>query len=224
MVKLSTKPTAASAFRHIALFALGFGMTVGLASAQNTAPAPAAETTNQAEADAPNPWWKICNEDRRSKKTVCIVKQDILTDAGQFLASVQLHQAKGEARKRFIAAVAPGMQIQPGLQVKVDENEGQLLKYGICLEDACIAELAIKDDFVKSMKEGAKLTLTAVNQQGKQRPYSFSLTGFVNAFEGEGLSPEDAQKHQQRLLEQAAKRAGNLRQKLLDAQRKATGN
>jgi len=222
MVKLSTRPIAASAFRHIALFALGFGMSVGFASAQSTAPT--AEKTEQAKADAPNPWWKICNEDKRSKKTVCIVKQDILTDAGQFLASVQLHQAKGEARKRFIAAVAPGMQIQPGLQVKVDENEGQLLKYGICLEDACIAELAIKDDFVKSMKEGAKLTLTAVNQQGKQRPYSFSLTGFVSAFDGEGLSPEGAREHQQKLLEQAAKRAGNLRQKLLDAQRKAAGN
>lgn len=202
----------------VAALALSFGLTASIASAQTSEP------TNVVEDPAPNPWWKICNEDKRAKKTVCIVKQDILTEAGQFLASIQVHESEGEARKRLIAAVAPGMQIQPGLQVKVDEQEGQLLKYGICLEDACIAELAIKGDFVTTMKGGGKLTLTAVNQQGKQRPFSFSLNGFVDAYDGAGLNEKEAQKHQQALRKQAEGRATSLRQKLIDAQRKATGN
>ncbi len=225
MAIFPTIAKAASICARLAVLAISFGLTAGIALAQTAAPAPApAAAPAESVESAPNPWWKICNVDERSKREVCIIKQDVLTDAGQFLASIQVHTSTGEARKRLIAAVAPGMQIQPGLQVKIDEKEGQLLKYGICLEDACIAELAVDDDFVEHMKSGKDLVLTAINQQGKQRPYLFPLEGFVSAYDGAGMDQQAAAQHQQALRAQVEKRANDLRQKLIDAQRKATGN
>jgi len=221
MAKFPKTANAASICVKIAALTLSLGLMAGAASAQTSEPVNVVEDQ---KAVSPNPWWKICSTDQKSNKEVCVVKQDILTEAGLFLASVQLHVATGEARKRLIAAVAPGMQIQPGLQIKVDENEGQLLKYGICLEDACIAELAIKQDFVTLMKGGETLILTAVNQQGKQRPYEFPLAGFVAAYDGKGFTENEAKEHQRLLQQQAAKRAGNLRQMLIDKQREETGN
>jgi len=192
---------------------LSVGLTVGGALAQDTT-----------ATESPITWFKICNEDPRVKKNVCVVKQDLLSESGQFLASMQMHVAEGEARKRLIAAVPPGMLIQPGLHLKIDDKDVLYMKYGICLEDVCIAELAVNDDFVTVLKQGSEMNLTAFNQQGKERPYSFTLAGFVEAFDGPGLDEQQAAKLQEDLRKQIETRTDGLRQKLIDAQRKATGN
>ena len=63
-----------------------------VAHAQNApaaAPAAPAAAPAAAAAAAPadNPWNKICGEDQRSKKQVCLTVRELRTDNGQFLAS-----------------------------------------------------------------------------------------------------------------------------------------
>lgn len=213
------------------LVALGFGLAAGGTFAQDTTQQQQPQQEQQQpQAEAPpaapqgeqaDAWLKVCSTDPKEKKDVCIIKQDLLTNTGQFLASLQLREVQGEERKRLIAAVPPGMLIQPGLQVQIDKNKPQNLKYGICFPNACFAELAITDDFIASMKKGGQLMLTTLNQQGKPRPFPFTLIGFTAVYDGPGLDPKELSARQKDLQEKLQERAEEQRQKLIEAQRKA---
>ena len=214
MAKFATTGKMASLCARGALLALSLGLAADGAWAQ-TKPAPTANAPQDA-------WLKVCSLDSQVKKNVCIVKQDLLTNTGQFLASLQLREVEGDPNKRLIAAVPSGMLIQPGLQVQIDKNKAQKFKYGICFPNACFAELAIDDAFIAAMKKGGQLTLTTLSQQGKPRPFPFTLIGFTAIYDGEGLDPKELQSQQQNLRSELEKRAEEQRKKLLDAQKKAS--
>lgn len=214
----TTRKVASFCIRGLVV-ALSLGLAASGVSAQGATET--AETTEAAEPGDTDAWLKVCSTDPQVKKEVCIVKQDLLTNTGQFLASMQLREVEGEARKRLIVAVPPGMLIQPGLQVQIDKEEPQTLKYGICFPNACFAELAIDDSYIAKMKKGGQLMLTTLNQQGKPRPFPFTLIGFTAVHEGPGLDPKVLTERQQDLQEKLQKRAEEQRQKLIDAQRKA---
>lgn len=212
MVKFATAGKMASLCAASAWLALGLVMAADGALAQNTTAAPPKA--------AQEAWLKVCSLDSQVKKNVCIVKQDLLTNTGQFLASLQLREVEGDPKKRLIAAVPSGMLIQPGLQVQIDKNKAKKFKYGICFPNACFAELAIDNAFIAAMKKGGQLTLTTLSQQGKPRPFPFTLIGFTAVYDGEGLDPKQLQNQQQNLRSELEKRAEEQRQKLLDAQKK----
>jgi len=213
MAKFATIRKVASLCAQSALLAMGLGLAADGAWAQETA-APA----NEGE---PPAWLKVCSVDAQVSKNVCIVKQDLLTNTGQFLASLQLREVEGDTDRRLIAAVPPGMLIQPGLQVQVDKNKHRKLKYGICFPNACFAELPIDDEFIAELKKGGQLTLTTLSQQGKPRPFPFTLIGFTAVYDGPGLDPKQLQSQQQNLRSELEKRAEEQRKKLIDAQKKA---
>ena len=129
------------------------------------AAAPPAAATGRGRTD--QPWVKLCNTDPASKKELCLIIQELRAETGQFIASATIRQITGDAKISFIAAVPPGMLLQPGLRVQVDEGKQFAVKYGICFPNACYAELEVDDDFIASMKSGNKLIITTLNQQGK---------------------------------------------------------
>lgn len=192
--------------------ALGPGLTVQPALAQG------------AEAEDENPWWKVCGRNQQIKKDVCVIRHELLTDAGQFLASLELLEVAGEARKSIRASVPPGLLIQPGMKLKIDDTPEQSILFGICFENVCVAELAVKEEFVTAMKSGQTLNLIAFNQQGVERPFEFALAGFSDVYDGEALNQDQVQAKQRALQQKARTRSNTLRQKLLDAQRESQQN
>lgn len=216
MAKFATAGKIASLCAGSALLALSLGLAADEAWAQSTA-APAAGAKQEA-------WLKVCSLDSQVKKNVCIVKQDLLTNTGQFLASLQLREVEGDPKKRLIAAVPSGMLLQPGLQVQIDKSKAKKFKYGICFPNACFAELAIDKAFIDAMKKGGQLTLTTLSQQGKPRPFPFTLIGFTAVYDGEGLDPKQLQSQQQNLRSELEKRAEEQRKKLIEAQKKKSGS
>jgi len=216
MAKFATAGKIASLCATSALLALSLGLAADGAWAQNTT-APAAGAKQDA-------WLKVCSVDSQVNKNVCIVKQDLLTNTGQFLASLQLREVEGDPKKRLIAAVPSGMLLQPGLQVQIDKNKAKKFKYGICFPNACFAELAIDNAFITAMKKGGQLTLTTLSQQGKPRPFPFTLIGFTAVYDGEGLDPKQLQSQQQNLRSELEKRAEEQRKKLIEAQKKKSEN
>lgn len=186
------------------------------AQAQNAA-APGASS------DTPDsPWVKVCNTDPKANKKICLITQELRTNTGQFLASVAIREIDGESRRTLLMAVPPGMLIQPGLRVQVDDGKRAEAKYGICFPNACYAELVIDDAFVDTMKKGGDMIITTLNQQAKPVPLKLTLSGFTKVYEGAPMDVAQVQQKQKQLQSELQKRADEARQKLIEKQHQAS--
>lgn len=204
----------------------------GLAQAETpsstTAPSTAEGNSQKGAAGGASPqesWIKVCNtpkdQEQQEGKQICLVTQELRSDVGQFLASVAIREVAGESRKTLLVAVPPGMLIQPGLRVQIDESEPQQAKYGICFPNACYAELVIEQGFIDSLKKGGKLVVTTLNQQAKALSFNMSLIGFTKVYDGPALDPQEVEQRQKALQSQLQKRAEEARKKLIEEQEKA---
>lgn len=207
-----------------ALMALASGTAFAQDATPKAPPAPKAQQDGQgAAANVPESnWVKFCNTDPNSKKQVCLVTQELRTDNGQLMASVAIRDIKGEARRLFMIAVPPGMLIQPGLRVQIDNGKQDQAKYSICFPNACYAELVASDQMVSALKKGNQLMLITLNQQGKPVPFPMSLKNFGKVYDGPAIDPAELQRQQQQLQSELEKKAEAARQKLIDEQKKAT--
>jgi len=171
--------------------------------------------------DVDDAWLKICNTDPQAKKQVCLITQELRTDAGQFLTSVAIRETPGEARKTLIASVPVGMLIQPGVQLQIDGGQPSEAKYSICFPNACYAELPIDAGFISRMKAGGKLQITTINQQAKQVRFDMTLIGFTASYDGDGIDPQALQQKQATLQQELNKKAQEARDRLVAEQRRA---
>jgi invasion protein IalB len=192
----------------------------GIAGAQEAeAPAEAAP----APPEGPPSWAKLCNPDPATGKQLCLTIQEIRADTGQFIASATVRTIEGDAKKSLITAVPPGMLLQPGLRIQIDDGEQQEMKYGICFPNACYGELEINDDFITKLKAGGRLTLTTLNQQAKPVNFPMTLAGFTKAYDGAGLDTAALQQRENELQDALTRRAESARQKLIEQQQKEGG-
>lgn len=159
-------------------------------------------------------WVKVCNTDEKAKKEVCLTSKDVRTDTGQNVASIAIRQITGEPKRFFLAAVPPGLLIQPGVRVAVDQNQPANGKYSICFPNACYAEVEINDAFFKNMQKGKDLVVQAMNQQAKTINFPVSLNGFSKAYEGPALDPKMVAEQSKELNDGLAKKAQEVRDKL----------
>ncbi len=199
--------------RSLAVAAFAIGIPLGANAQEGEAAAPTPEA----------PWAKLCNADPATGKELCLTIQEIRADTGQFIASATIRTIAGEAKKSLITAVPPGMLLQPGLRVQIDDQPPTDIKYGICFPNACYAELEVNDDFVTKLKAGGKLTITTLNQQAKPVNFPMTLAGFTKAFDGKGLDQAAQQARESELADALARRAENARQKLIEQQQKESG-
>ncbi|MEO1102969.1 MAG: invasion associated locus B family protein [Pseudomonadota bacterium] len=196
------------------LASLGSALALGLIVAGGVSPT-VAQNPNE------DPWVKICNTDPNAQKQICLITQELRTDAGQFLASVAIRETPGEARKTMIASIPVGMLIQPGVQLQIDGSEPNIARYSICFPNACYAELAIDAGYIDRLKAGGKLQMTTINQQGKQVRFDLTLIGFTATYDGEGMNPQQLAEVQQTLQEELERKAREARDRLVAEQRRA---
>jgi invasion protein IalB len=204
-------------------FALGRHMSVFAAAALMLPLAVAAQEVAVESTVAPSgdtPWLKICNSDPSSNKELCLVTQELRAETGQFIASATVRQITGEPKISFIAAVPPGMLIQPGLRAQIDKGKQHELKYGICFPNACYAELEINADFITELKGGGQVTITTLNQTGKAVAFPMSLVGFTKVYDGPGMDAQAATAKQDELNKALQERAKAAREKLIEQQQK----
>jgi invasion protein IalB len=202
---------------------------LAVATVAIVAPLGASAQEAEAPAAAPpaggpeSPWAKLCNTDPATGKELCLTIQEIRADTGQFIASATIRTIAGDAKKSLITAVPPGMLLQPGLRIQIDDQPQVEVKYGICFPNACYGELEVDDAFVTKLKAGGKLTLTTLNQQAKPVNFPMTLAGFTKAFDGKGMDQAAQQARESELADALAHRAENARQKLIEQQQKESG-
>lgn len=166
-------------------------------------------------------WVKICNEDPKSKKKLCMVAQELRAETGQFLASVALRELEGQKRKSLVIAITPGMLLKPGLSIQIDKGKQSKGGYGICFPNACYSEIVVNENYVAQMKKGAKLSLTTLNQQAQPVRFDLTLSGFTAAYDGDPIDPNKTANDQKKLQDKLKKRAEEQRLKLLEQKKKA---
>lgn len=205
---------------RVAAAVLSLGLLSTAVSAQDApaAPAPAAETAPEPA----NAWVKLCGNDKAANKEICFIQRELRTDSGQFLASAGVREVKGEARKILLLQTPTAMLIQPGMRVQVDKGKQEAAKYTICFPNACFAELPITDEFIASMKRGGEIVLTTLNQQAKGVNFKLSLKGFTSAYDGPAIDSAALQRQQEELQAEVQRRAKEVEQKLIEAQKKAS--
>jgi invasion protein IalB len=186
-------------------------------AAQPAAPAaPTPADEGQSVTVVPTPWTKICNRDPESKKEICLVTQELRAETGQFLASVAVREIENDPKKAFIIAVPPGMLIQPGLRVLVDQQQPPVnARFAICFPNACYADVEINADFVNRMKRGQALTLQTINQGGRTVNFTMALRDFGKSYDGAPIDPRVVEEQQRKLQAELEERARKARESLL---------
>ena len=191
----------------VAAFAVGLPMA---AAAQDAPEAPAVPTAE---------WAKICNKNpNNEQQKLCLTMQEVKAETGQFIASAAVREMTGVDKRSFVVAVPPGMMIQPGLTVKVDDGSDTKIPFGICLPNACYGELEVKPDFVDSLKKGGQLVITVMNAQAKPVSFPITLAGFTKAYDSEGLDPAAMAKRQEDLNKALQQRIAEERKRLKEQQ------
>lgn len=171
---------------------------------------------------AADQWVKVCRTDEKQKKEICKTAYDLRTSGGQFLASIAVVEANGEARK-FVDLIMPtGLLLQPGVKVQIDQNKAEEGKYGMCASDGCVAQLVTSDALVSQMKKGTNLTVTAQGQSANPIEFVFPLASFKAANEGAAMDEAALKKRDEAIAAENAQKQKSIEDQLREQQRKAT--
>lgn len=188
------------------------------AAAAPAAQAPAAPANSGPNVASIQPEWvKLCGPDPATKKDICQTSRDLRAETGQTLASVAVREEKG-GKRMLIMAIPPGMQIQPGIRIVIDEGKPVAGRYSVCFPNVCLVEAEVTDALIASMKKGQKLNLQALNVQARGVVFPVGLDGFGKSYDGDPIDPKKFQDEQTSLNEQLKKRAEEARKQLDAAQ------
>ena len=186
--------------------------TTDQAASPDDAAAPAAAPAQNTIPDTSGPqpdWVKICQKDEKAKIEVCQTSRDLRAATGQTLASVAFREQKSEkgVRRGMVMAIPPGMQIQPGVRVLIDQQSTLMGKYTVCMPSACIVEAEVSDAVMGNLRKGTTLNLQVVNPANKGVLFQIALKGLAGALDNAPLDPKAVQDEQKLLNEQLRKRA-----------------
>ena len=191
----------------------------GVAMAQDQKPAAGDKAAENATTMEGKTWVKVCGEDPKKKKKVCVIAQEIRAETGQFLASVAIREIEGD-KKKVLAVFTPTiMLLQPGLRVQIDKNKQIAGKYAICFPDRCYAEIPISNDVIGQLKRGKEITITTLNQQARGVNFKLTLNGFTAAYDGPAMDTKQLEAEQKKLQSELQKRAEQARKRLQEKQK-----
>jgi invasion protein IalB len=176
----------------------------------------------QSPAVATDSWIKVCRSDEKQKKELCKTAYDLRTSGGQFLASIAVVEATGEARKIVEMIMPTGLLLQPGLKVQIDQGKSEDAKFGMCAPDGCVAQMVSNEAFVGAMKKGAQLSITAYGQASNPVTFTFSLASFKSANEGKALDEAALKKREEAIAAEIQQKQKSIEDQLRDEQRKAS--
>jgi invasion protein IalB len=178
------------------------------------AAAPAAAAPAQPDAVPQPEWEKVCGTVNEAQE--CHISRRRLAATGQPLAQVMLIERP--EKKLIQIAVPPIALIQPGVQIKIDDQEAVGVKYVVCTPSECLALGEINDEFIGKLKRGGTMIVSMLNPQGKAITFDISLAGFTASYDGPGIDPAEAQARQQKLEDELKRKADEARQQLLELQ------
>lgn len=161
-------------------------------------PAPAAQTEEIPPPPAPPGWIKQClkTPDESGAEDICQTARDLRDEFGQVAASIAYRDNRTAKKRTLALAVPPGLQIQPGIRIFIDEQNAANAQFTICYPQSCVVETAATEALLGNMKKGKILTIQAITVQGRGATFPIGLDGFAKSLDGEPMPNEDLQKLQ----------------------------
>lgn len=204
--------------KSVMSLALGTAIAISGASAQ--------EKTEEEAAKKPanNPWIKICEVNKQTKKEVCALSISVLSPENKPIAQVRVIEQKGAAQKLLSIIMPPGLLIQPGMRIQIDKSNIGTAKFQVCTPQACIAEASLGGKFIGSLKRGSDMNIVGIDQARKQAGFKVTLSGFTAAYDGEAVDPKTLQQQSETLQQKLQRKADEARQRLLEEKKKESGS
>jgi invasion protein IalB len=209
--------------------AAGLTLAPAMAHAQDAA-APAAPS-DAAALEELQQWTKVCNPDPTTNQQGCAVYYRLFANATTVIAQVSLSFLLDDPDTIVLSVWIPtaaGIFVDQGLGIKVDTSQPTVVPYRLCDPQICIAEDNVAPAFVNALKAGGQLFIdVAVPNQdtGTQVvELPISLIGFTAAYDGPGLTPDEAQAAQDTLNQALQDRAEAARQALIEQQNQLNAN
>lgn len=181
---------------------------------QNTGPA---LTVSPLTGQPLNEWVKVCEKDAETQRDVCVTTFELRDQRGGFLATVGARRfVEGDPGDLLVISVPPGMLLQPGFRVRIDEEEPIAGVFTLCVPQRCFGQLSAREtSLFDKMKAGTALMLFTIAQTRQTVPFPISLSGFTAAFDGEPTDISQLNENRDELRDTLRARAEAARQRLL---------
>jgi invasion protein IalB len=231
----------AAVLASVAATALGAGLLVPSAIAQQPPAAPKAKAAPKGAPAAPAPaaqpaappaangqaqdqqvqliyssWTKFCVKpsDPPNSKQICFTGKEGRIESGQPVIAAVIIEPEGEPKKLMRVTLPLGMLLVHGTRMIVDSNAPQQSGFAICLVNGCITEYEVTPELLANMKKGQNLFVQAIASNNSPLTLSLPLSEFAKAYDGPPSDPKEIEEKQRKLQEQLEKRAEETRKRL----------
>lgn len=171
----------------------------------------------QAQAQAPaseqlqliyQPWAKYCMKGQDADaKQVCFIQKDGRTDSGETVVAVVIIEPDGDPKKLLRVTIPLGMALVQGTRIVIDNNHFDSAPFVACFKNGCMADYALKPEWVAAMKKGQNLFVQAIQVNGSPVTLPLGLAEFAKAYDGPPTDPEIFEENQIKLQEELRARA-----------------
>ncbi len=169
-------------------------------------------------------WIKVCRKDDKLKKEICQTMSDLRSTDGQFLATFQVMEMTGEARRMARVILPTGLLLQPGLKLQIDQAKPEDAKFTVCAPDGCVSEMLITDQQFAALKKGKTLVVGVQGQAANPVSFTFPLDTFKTANEGAPLTADQIKVRAEAIKADIDAKRNSLEDQLVAAQKKALEN
>ncbi len=203
------------------------------------AAAPAAKDGAAADDKKQSAWVKLCEKlsfntkdkdgkEAKEEKNICLTHHERLDgNTGLVIVSAAIRQVDGQDKQSLMIMLPLGMALPPGVKAavytkeqwqqaakneKIDEKALKPvdLKYSLCHNAGCTAEVEATPDLIEQMKAGGGLMVLAVNPALKPLGFPVPLDGFAEAFAGKPIDNKEYAKARGELMKQIRARQEEL--------------
>ena len=132
------------------------------------------------------PWRKVCFRASQEvgSKMVCRTTMNGRWDSGQIALRMDFIEREGDPVTRLQIFVPPGLFLQPGVKLTVDQGPPMQIPYVICLANGCVAGSVATASLIHDLETGQMLVLETVNSNVVGVTNSLPLKDFAEAHRG----------------------------------------
>ncbi|MCK8517087.1 invasion associated locus B family protein [Methylonatrum kenyense] len=129
-------------------------------------------------------WNVYCEDFEEDGETIraCEMLQRVtVEETGEIIMEVVVGYMPERGMPMALFSVPLGIRLQPGLELKVDDNEAVRIGVDICGEDGCMASMLFDDDMLEQFRQGAAGTVTIRDARNQSFDLPISMMGFTAA-------------------------------------------
>lgn len=172
------RPLCALSAAVLFLFAQGTSLSVQ-AQDSNAAQPKAGAAQSKFTTQAFSAWTLVCAAD---DKTACIMQQQLVDPKSKRPLATATVQITKERGAELLVQSPPGVFIEPGMALKIDDKDAAKAPFTACASRACEAVFKIDQDLINGLAGGKELGIVIQSVSGKPVTIGLQLTGFSEAY------------------------------------------